>query len=77
MQEHAEGLGDTCSTPKDARANEHVDWSTLIILLEADNDGEGNVLVNEDQIYEDMGFKELDEGVVAKEVPIPNTEMEA
>ena len=70
---HIEGLGYTCSIPREARADEHaIDWSTLTILLESDCDGEANVLVNEDQIYEDMGFKEANEGAAVEELPIPN-----
>jgi len=41
-------------------------------LLKSNCDGEANVLVNEDQIYEDMGFKEANEGAAVEELPIPN-----
>ena len=45
-------------------------------MLESDCDGEANVLVNEDQIYEDMGFKEANEGAAVEELPIPNIPVE-
>jgi hypothetical protein len=65
--ENAEGLGDTCSTPEEGRAEGNmVDWNTLTILVDENCDGEANVVVDEDEIYEVFGFKAADE------VPIPN-----
>ncbi|WVZ82562.1 hypothetical protein U9M48_029816, partial [Paspalum notatum var. saurae] len=51
-----EGAGDTCSSPFDEEIP-IVDWETLIILPEPDQDGEANVLFDEAAIFEAMGFK--------------------
>lgn len=53
-----------------------IDWSNLTIIPEVEVDGEANVLVDEDPIYEALGWKAVDEGegvgVVAEKVLIPN-----
>ncbi|CAO2043102.1 unnamed protein product [Urochloa humidicola] len=59
---NAEGVGDTCSSPELAeQIIENVDWSTLTIIPEPDQDGEANVLVDENAIFDAMGFKAADE----------------
>jgi hypothetical protein len=70
--DNAKGLGDTCSTPEDGRAQGNVvDWNTLTILPNENYDGEANAMVDEDKIYEAFGFKATDEAPT-DEVPIPN-----
>lgn len=64
---YAEGIGDTCTSPlgeiPPEQANEPVpvDWGSLTIIAEEDQDGEANAIVDEELIYEAMGFKEHDE----------------
>jgi hypothetical protein len=70
--ENAKGLGDTCSTSEEGKAEGNiVDWSTLTILPHEDCDGEANAVVIEDHIYEAFSFKAADEAA-ADEMPIPN-----
>ena len=71
-----EGCGDTCSTPppRDEQPVAVVDWSILTIQENPKDDGTATQLVDEDQIYEAMGFKEAEareEEHGTQEVPIP------
>jgi hypothetical protein len=58
------GLGDTfsCNVGADNEdfLREMVDWDTLVILLEAKNDGEATQIADEDRVFEAMGFKDAD-----------------
>ncbi|KAJ1255332.1 hypothetical protein BS78_K263400 [Paspalum vaginatum] len=70
-----EGGEDTSTSLDQSEHAEYiVDWSTLTIIPEADADGDPNILVDEDKIYEAMGFKAADdiaEQQGSEEVPIP------
>ena len=58
---------------------EPVDWANLIILLDVNDDGDATVAVDEDKVYEAMGFKAADERAeeVAREaIPIPTVTAE-
>lgn len=46
---------------------EFIDWSTLIILGDEEQDGEANVIADEEMVYEEMGFKAADEAAAAEE----------
>ena len=64
-----EGCGDTHNSPPSAPTElpiPAVDWSTLTILENTDEDGLATQLVVEDHVYEAMGFKEV--GEIADEV---------
>ena len=54
-----EGCGDTHSSPQAAPAQQPpaIDWSTLTILENPDDDGIAAQLVDEDLIFEAMRFK--------------------
>jgi hypothetical protein len=69
----AEGSGDTASSPPPSapvEVAEEVNWAELTILAEPNEDGEAKEVVDEDQVYEAMGFKAS--GEAAREaVPIP------
>jgi len=59
---NAEGVGDTFTSHDDSQLAEFVvDWSTLTIIPEEDQDGEIHTLVDEDVVFEAMGFKAADE----------------
>jgi len=63
----AEGAGDTFKSHDQAEQTfEVVDWTTLTILPDPEQDGEAFVIANEDEVYEAMGFKEV--GEIADEV---------
>lgn len=71
----AEGFGDTCSSPPPHTEQPIaiVDWNTITIEENPDEDGNATQLVDEDQVYEAMGFKqakERDEKDQAEELPI-------
>ena len=72
-----EGCGDTHNSPPSAPTElpiPAVDWSTLTILENTDEDGLATQLVVEDHVYEAMGFKdavEPEEEGGGQEVPIP------
>jgi hypothetical protein len=72
---NAEGIGDTCSSPsQDADEPVPVDWATLTIIAEVAEDGEANAIVDEEAVYEAMGFKAADERAeeaTREEIPIP------
>ena len=66
VPENAEGTGDTCSSPPPsvlADILELVDWDNLIILPDVSDDGDATVAVDEDKVYEAMGFNAADERV--------------
>jgi hypothetical protein len=77
VPENAEGTGDTCSSsPPSVPADipEPVDWANLIILPDVNDDGDATVAIDEDKVYEAMGFKVADERAeeAAREaIPIP------
>jgi len=84
VPDDAEECGDTCSSPPPppppAEQPVAVDWNTLTIQENPDDDGLATQLVDEEQVYEAMGFKEAEEQEAARnEVPIPviTAEMEA
>jgi hypothetical protein len=73
---NAEGYGDTCSSPPPPAQQPvaAVDWATLTILENPADDGTAAHLVDEDQVYEAMGFQQADptpEQNARTEVPIP------
>jgi hypothetical protein len=83
-----EGAGESCSSPAQSfqaqpeqqqqeqqPQPEYIDWSTLTILPEAEQDGEAYVLADEEMVYEAMGFKAADEAAAEaaqEEETIPN-----
>lgn len=72
----AEGFGDTCSTPPepDQEPLAVVDWSLLTIDDNPDDDGTAAQIVDENKLYEAMGFnvpEETNAGAAREEVPIP------
>ena len=76
VPDNAEGCGDTCrSPPAPPLPTEQpiaVDWNTLTIQENPDDDGLATQLVDEEQVYEAMGFKEVEaQEADRKEVPIP------
>jgi hypothetical protein len=66
-----EGFGDICSSPSPPTEQlvAVVDWTTLIVQENPDDDGTAVQLVNEDQVYDAMGFKVSDP--TPEGVPIP------
>jgi len=75
--ENVEGTGDTCSSlapSMPADIPEPVDWANLIILPDVNDDGDATIAIDEDKVYEAMGFKAADERAeeAAREaIPIP------
>jgi hypothetical protein len=72
---HVEGVGDTCTSPQmEPDPVVEVDWSSLIIFPQPDQDGEANVLVDEDNVFEAMGFKAADQAAAEEDIepPIPS-----
>jgi hypothetical protein len=73
-----EGCGDTCSSPEQTPTDLPlaVDWDSLTILVQVDDDGTAKEVVDEDKVYEAMRFKESE---ATHEVPITamNAEMQA
>ncbi|CAL5036095.1 unnamed protein product [Urochloa decumbens] len=71
----ADLMGDTCSSPDNVEpAYGDVDWSTLTIVPDAKTDGYMLALVDEDEVFEAMGFKAADDKVeeaVAEPYAIP------
>jgi hypothetical protein len=70
-QGQGEGIGDTYTSPQRVEPEIVVDWSTLTIIGEPEEDGEANGIADEDQVFEAMGFKEADASAYTDEVPIP------
>jgi len=77
---YAEGAGDTCTSPPGEIPLDQddepvpVDWESLTILAEGDQDGDIREIVDEELIYEAMGFKDKDER--AEDIPIPGMSSE-
>ncbi|CAN6168222.1 unnamed protein product [Urochloa humidicola] len=71
---NAEGVGDTCTSPQmEVDPVVEVDWDSLIIFPQPDQDGEANVLADEDTVFEAMGFKVADQTAEEEiEAPIPS-----
>ena len=69
-QGNVECTDDACSSPEHTKSNDVViDWSAFPILPEENLDGDATVLVDEEQIYEVMGFKATDEGIAGVDGP--------
>ncbi|CAN6333835.1 unnamed protein product, partial [Urochloa humidicola] len=71
---NAEGVGDTCTSPQmEVDPVVEVDWDSLIIFPQPDQDGEANVLADEDTVFEAMGFKVAYQTTEEEiEAPIPS-----
>jgi len=71
---NAEGTSNTyTSPPQDVDEAIPVDWATLTIIPDVDEDGEANEIAEEEQVYEAMGFKVADERAkeaAREEIPI-------
>ena len=75
-QENVECTDNACSSPEYTRSyGVVIDWSAFTILPEENLDGDATVLVDEEQIYESMGFKAADEEIAGvdgpPEIPVP------
>ena len=83
VHDDAEGCGDTCSFPAETPTNLPitVDWTTLTIVGQPDDDGLAKEVADEDKVYEVMGFMESETTVEGsrEEVHIPamSAEMQA
>jgi hypothetical protein len=84
VPDDVEGCGDTCSSPPPPpppiEQPVAVDWNTLTIQENPDDNGLATQLIDEEQVYEAMCFKEAEAQEAARnEVPIPviTGEMEA
>ena len=84
VPDDVEGCGDTCSSSSlpSEQPVAVVDWSSLTILETPADDGLATQLVDEDKVYEAIGFMEAEateEAADREEVPIPGmtTEMQA
>ena len=85
VPDNVEGTGDTCSSLPPSMPPEQaqpVDWAQLIVEEEANEDGDAKAAVDEDKVYEAMGFAAADERAdeAAREaIPIPamTAEMQA
>ncbi|KAJ1266874.1 hypothetical protein BS78_07G013100, partial [Paspalum vaginatum] len=66
----ADNVADTCSSPN---TGDIIDWDALTIIPEGDLDGDATVLLDEDKLFEAMGFKAAYEKAAEAmgEVPIP------
>jgi hypothetical protein len=69
-QGEGEGMGGTYTSPESVEPEIVVDWSTLTIIGEPEEDSEATVIADEDQVFEAMGFKELDANPYTTELPI-------
>jgi hypothetical protein len=75
--ENAEGTGDTCTSPPSfvpSNIPEPVDWANLIIHQDEKDDGDATTAVDEDKVYEAIGFWAADQSAddAAREaIPIP------
>lgn len=81
-----EAVRETCSSPPDHPPDEYhgpedIDWDTLVIVNEEEELGDANVpLVNEEAMYELLGFQEADEAAQAEAeatIPLRTAEQEA
>ena len=84
VPDDVEGCRDTCSSPSlpSEQPVAVVDWSSLTILETPADDGLATQLVDEDKVYEAIGFMEAEateEAADREEVPIPGmtAEMQA
>jgi len=69
-QGNVECTDDACSSPEHTKSDDVViDWSAFTILPEENLDGDATILVDEEQIYEAMGFKATDEGIAGADGP--------
>ena len=69
-QGNVECTDDACSSPEHTKSDDVViDWSAFTILPEENLDGDATILVDEEQIYEAMGFKAADEGIAGADGP--------
>jgi hypothetical protein len=76
VPDDVEGCGDTCSSPPPppppVEQPVAVDWNTLTIQENPDDDGLAIQLIDEEQVYEAMSFKEGEAQEAARnKVPIP------
>ncbi|CAN6362348.1 unnamed protein product [Urochloa humidicola] len=66
---NVEGVGDTSTSPQmEPEPVVEVDWDSLIIFPQPDQDGEAHVLVDEDNVFEAMGFKAADQTAAEEEI---------
>jgi len=75
-QANVECTDDACSSPDHTNLDDRgIDWSAYTILQEEELDRDATVLVDEDKIYEAMGFKAADDlvdgGDGLAEIPVP------
>ena len=75
-QGNVECTDDACSSPEHTKSDDVViDWSAFTMLPEENLDRDATILVDEEQIYEAMGFKDVDEGIAGAdgppEIPVP------
>ena len=83
VHDDAEGCGDTYSSPAETPTDLPiaVDWTTLTIIGQPDDDGLAKKVADEDKVYEAMGFMESETTVEGsrEEVHIPamSAEMQA
>jgi hypothetical protein len=66
--ENAEGTGDACSSPPPSVPSnipEPVDWANLIIHQDEKDYGDATAAVDEDKVYEAMGFWAADQSPLA------------
>lgn len=57
-----DATGDTCNSPLQTEQSElGIDWSTLTIVAEPELDGEAIALLDDNKLFEAMGFKETEE----------------
>ena len=69
-QGNVECTDDACSNLDYTKSDDVViDWSAFTILPEENLDGDATILVDEEQIYEAMGFKAIDEGIAGVDGP--------
>jgi hypothetical protein len=66
------GSGDTCNSPVQPEQTGFViDWSTLTIEFESQLDGDAVEPLDEDKLFEAMGFNEADEKAAEKDTEDP------
>ena len=75
-QSNVECTDDACSSPEHSKSDDVViNWSAYTIISNEELDGDATVLLDEEQIYEAMGLKAIDEGTTggdgSKEIPVP------
>jgi hypothetical protein len=73
-QSHAHVSDDASSSPEHSKSDDKfIDWSDFTFVPDEQLDGDATVLVDEELIYEAMGFRDQDEGIAegSKEIPVP------